>query len=220
MAAATVGAARAVVHVVGAVAGHTLAGRVLVNLSGVARTARGIGMAAVEAKPGCIEMIEVDASKGLLAVARVTVVAEMAVVHVVVCVTGMAFANSLAVPRSGLVAAGARRIGVCAEQRKIRCRMVEQIRQQSDHVGVPPFVLGVTGSAFVAGRVRIAAVETGCRADVRRNFLVTVEAQRSLRVAAERGMTGAALGFDLGMRLHHRPGHHQRLDRSASCACT
>ena len=96
---------------------------------------------------------------------------------------------------------------------EIRERVIESLAVELDDVGISSLVISVAVVAILLCSIRPAAVEAlACRA-ISRDFLVAVDAKPGLRSSRERLVTFAAILFELGVPLDHRPGHNELLEQ-------
>ncbi|HEU4654128.1 MAG TPA: hypothetical protein VFS47_09075 [Steroidobacteraceae bacterium] len=89
--------------------------------------------------------------------------------------------------------------------------MIEQTCIEFHDVGIAATMFGVTRTALDIRTARNDAVVTVFRCDVRRNVLMTGQAQLRLALAVLAVVAVAAFLFDLRMRLRDFAGHQQRL---------
>ncbi len=98
-------------------------------------------------------------------------------------------------------------------QLKIGERVVERLAIELRDIGPAPFMIGVATPAFLLRGFGIAPVKARFLDTIRRDFLVTIEAQFRLRLFRKRLMTFPALGIELGMPLNQLPGHDQMFEQ-------
>jgi hypothetical protein len=106
------------------------------------------------------------------------------------------------------------RTRACAPVQVVGGCRVRTAALESDDVGGAPLVLGVADATLTRRHRGGAAVEAGLRADIRGDVgvVVTVEAERALRLALERSVALRAFRLELGVRLRERAWHHQLLE--------
>ena len=97
-------------------------------------------------------------------------------------------------------------------QREVGQVVCEAGLVESRDVRVAPVVLRVATTTLSAARCGHATVITGLAADVLRNVLVAVQAERGLSLTVGSIMAGGAIFFAAGMCLGDRAGHDQCLE--------
>ena len=113
---------------------------------------------------------------------------------------------------TGLVAFATFRFVVLAEQREVGEVMIECLLIELHDIGIPTFVVGVTGGATSIARLGRQAMKTGASVNVGCDVFVTVETQCSLFGTLELRMTGAAFFLVFRMTFDDLTGHDQRLN--------
>jgi hypothetical protein len=206
-------AALTAVRVVRLMAVDALAARVLEHLIDVAARAGLLGVAAEQRKSGFALVVEAGFLPAARDVALTAFRAQVPVVGVVVLMTAVAGAGSVAKLLSGLVAGVAGGSHVGAVEGEVRLRVVEGLRNEPGDVRVASLMLRVAAAALAGGDVRMPAVESFRRCNVCRHVLVTLETELGLVGAAERRVAGLTFVLDVGVPFDHRPWHHQRLQR-------
>lgn len=88
-----------------------------------------------------------------------------------------------------------------AEEREVGQLVGKAGRVESGDVGLPAVVLGVTAAALTFAGLGHTAVIAGLCADVRGNFLVTVQAKTGLALAAGTVMANRTVILELRVRL-------------------
>jgi hypothetical protein len=124
---------------------------------------------------------------------------QLALVRLLGLVTDGAFVRGIPKRLAGLMTAGAGQIDVCALQRVIRVVVIELLATEFHDVRFSALMLYVTRTALGGFNPLQAAVKPAVRADVRRNGLVTVEAQLPLAPTVAAVMTVCALLLQLLM---------------------
>jgi hypothetical protein len=177
----------------------------------VAQAALRVGMGSAQREVGG-SVVERGAGKAGRFVTVRAVVAEFAPVHVVVAVAVDTAGRRLPMKLARGMALAAGEGLVSSFEREIRARVVEQLRRQSDDVGVPPPVVAV---ALPALRQRAAVeptVEAFVFGDVGAHVLVALDASLALETPVDRTMAVAAVALEIGMTGHERPRHQQLLE--------
>lgn len=102
-------------------------------------------------------------------------------------------------------------------QVEIGAPVVEGFLIHEHDIGGASLVVGMAACAIGAGYISYAAVETLCRVDIARNFLVTGGTELCLPGLLERFMTFAAGIFELGVTLDKQTGHDQPFQILRTC---
>jgi hypothetical protein len=151
-------------------------------------------------------VIEAHVLPRLRIVAGCAISPEFALVRLLSLVTDGAFVRGIPKGLAGLMAAAARQIEVRALQREIRVVMIELLAAEFHDVRATTLMLRVTRTALRGLDSLQAAVKPTVRRDVRRDRLVTVEAQLPLAatVAAVMTIRALLLQFLMGCRQFAR----------------
>lgn len=205
------GPVAALVRVVLPVTGKAVARRFLVGLL-VAGRALGARMLAHEGKPR-LAVVEAGLLPRAFGVALGAAGTELTLVGVVLAVAFDAGARRFAPALARLVAALAIDSGAMrAVEGEVRPAVVEPRLVEGRDLRLPSLVLRVAGPAFLALRLRRAAVIAALRARVRGHVLVAVLAQARLRRLLEALVAAFALHLELRVPLDHLAGHDDRLE--------
>jgi hypothetical protein len=113
---------------------------------------------------------------------------------------------------AGSVAVDAIRLFMRTFEWEVRKLMIECCRLKLNDVGIPAFMLLVTGETTRVGSLRMQSVETAARDTILLHVSVTAGAQHILTLRFVANVTAITALFDTGMRLNHRPWHNQSLD--------
>lgn len=140
-----------------------------------------------------------------------TVRAHRAFMYVVRSMAGDTILCRLAILDAGRMALGAVRLGMCAGQRKVRGLVIEGFAVQPDDIEGSAFVIRVAGLAFHSGDGRRPSMETDTGLDVGIDVLVAGQAQRVLRLLAERRVALVAIAFELGVGRRQWARHDKAL---------
>lgn len=199
----TVGTLRtlaALVHIIGHVAAHTLLRCALVVLARMARSARNFAMLVGkrESGPFVIERVLLPRPRLMTALA---VAAQATPMDVVLAVAIDAGGRCFAIGRVSAMAAAARYRYVRVLQREARQIMCEARLTEFVDIGATAQMLGVAAPTLARGRLGHASVIAGPGADIRGDFLVTVQAEGGLALPVGAIMAVAAFTFDPGMGL-------------------
>ena len=98
------------------------------------------------------------------------------------------------------------------EQFEIAKVVIEGLLIQDNDARITPGVLGMTGGAIRATRLRVQTMKTRCTALVGTDLLVAIDTQAILTVARKGNVTGGTLRLKFGMAVDHLSRHDQRLD--------
>jgi len=148
------------------------------------------------------------------ALAHVTVGARIAHAPIVRIVGPMAV-DALARRLSELLRSLVTTVALCmlvgAFERKVAVGMVEGLLLQPHDVGIAPQMVGVAGSTFRAASGIAASVKTDLLLHVRRDRIVTIQAEDPLTLGLERFVTLATIGLEVGMASNQLARHDQAL---------
>lgn len=204
--------AAAVVHIVHAVARHTLAGRLLVALGRVAEQAVHGGVRTGQGIFRRARVIEPYFSPSRLLMTAGAIFAERPAMRVLISMAAVARCMRLAMLASHIVATLAGRTQVRPSQRKIRARVVEGLRIKTHDVCLSALMIRMAVGALTASCRLEPPVKTLLRPNVGCDFVVTVEAKATLGCFVERRMTAPALRLIFRMAGDHGPGHYQAFE--------
>ena len=140
-------------------------------------------------------------------VAAVTLLAETALMLIVVRMAVVAAGRRIPVFIAIGVTVGAAGAQVRIRQCEVGPAMIEQAVMNRDDIGLPAFMIGMAGHAFVALRGRETTVKSGHRSAIDANILVTAHAQRRNRLIRARVVARDALALELGMAFNHAARH-------------
>ena len=143
--------------------------------------------------------------------AGLTVVAELALVDIVVAMTGNTLQRRFVKRFIGCMAIRARDVEVPANQREIGLCMIEFGLVKANDVCVPAFVLCVTVCTVHSFLWRNATVKSGLSLYVSSYAVVTSHAQVALRNLGQWRMACLAVRFDLGVAFDDGTRHYQPL---------
>ena len=107
-----------------------------------------------------------------------------------------------------------------AEQMKIRQLVIEGIRVELHHLGVPAFVFCMAAGAALLANGGIQTMETGASFKICRHVFVTVQAQNPLAVAGKGQVALITIGFEIRVAANDRPGHNQAFKVHGPCRNT
>jgi len=138
---------------------------------------------------------------------------QRAVMHVVLAMTRGAIVGRVAVTPPGRVTGSAGRRGVSAGQRIVGLVVVEDLRQEPDHVRIASTVLRVASSTCLGGANRLRMpVEAEALRQIRALFFVAAEAELVLGSAVERAVALAALSLPALVSRDHGPRHQEPIE--------
>ena len=120
--------------------------------------------------------------------------------------------RGLATGFARLVTTGARQVDMGILQREVGQVVTEPGLAHPCDAGVAPQVFGVTAKALTGGRLPHVAVKTALPSEIRRDLLVTGEAESILPFAVSKVMALGAFGLDRCVRLRDGSGHDELLD--------
>ena len=189
-------------------AGHR---RVLEGVVLVAILAFGLGMFVFEPEVGLV-VIKLRFLPVGFRVAVRALRAQLALVFIILLVTGDTGRLRTSVLASGAVALTALRIGVFPFEQVIRLPMVEFLLVQHDHFRVPALVLGMAFPARLS--FPGAAVKALFLRNIARHVLVAIPTQGVLPGTVKTEVTLVALPFRLGMSLDDLAWHQDAFKRS------
>src|SRR6516164_162682 len=159
-----------------------------------------------EARPGVVEARWLPCR---VAVARGAVGAEAAFVHVVLAVAVVARPGRFTELLAGHMATFALRARVGSTECEVSLRVIESLLVNERDLHLATLVVRVTGAARLD--VDTAVIALVAR-DVRRDRLVTIEAEAILRRAIELDVALAAVVLELRMPGDHLAGHQHALE--------
>lgn len=205
----------ATVHVVALMAADAREGHVFVFLPDVTRGALHFHVCARKGKSRLGMIKRALFLPGLFAMAARTLVAELALVHVVRLVTADTRVRRFAELFAAGVATAALRLGAMrALQNEVREVVVERFPIELDDVKVATLVVGVAGLALERGNLCALAVIAGLLSNVAGNCLVTFQTEPSLAGLREGLVTIAASLLELGMNSSDIAGSHKLLKQA------
>jgi len=140
------------------------------------------------------------------------VLAESALVRIVLIVARPALMRGLAEFFLFFVALGAFNSPVSALQGKIRLPVVKGLAVKDNGLVFPSLVLPVAMTALNGLGLFIAAVKTAALFYIKRDLLVAIEAEALLRALAERPMAFSALALVLRMPADNLARHKEALN--------
>jgi hypothetical protein len=139
---------------------------------------------------------------------------------IVLEVAGNAFGSRLMKRFGFSVAVEADRFEMTVTQWKASQVMIERLLDKTEHIGVAPFVIGVTGGALTLADVRRQTMKTRNCLDIGRDLGVTVKAQRALGFARKTRMARSAFRLVFGVIGNYRTGINKSLkDLELSTDC-
>ena len=208
------GAVRAHVRIVFAMAIDALIGRVDVLLVGVAAHA---GCTRVRAREGVavLELVIVmSVVPGRLGMAVGARLAQVTAMLVVVAVTRDALGFRIVKRSVRLVTVRAHELGVAVAQGEIGQGMIESRDLEAEYVGVASFVIRMAARTIRVADLDLKTVEPCVTAEVLRDVRVASDAQIVLALAVEPRVTRCALRFVFGMGRNDGARHHEPLEAS------
>ena len=161
-------------------------------------------------------MVELGFFPGTFLMAAFALGSQLALVHVVLLVTRIAFVRCGTEFLSSQMAFGTFGLLMLALKDEIRQCVVKLLLVQHHNPAVASLVLGMTDATSLL--LRFLPVKSGISTHIGSNFLVTVDAQPVLRLAVELHMTLLAVVFPLHMPLNQFPRRDNGLDSLRHCS--
>lgn len=199
-----------VVNVVGRMTRHAIFRCAFVTIGDMTLGADQRGVGAVERESGLV-VVEVRVPPGIRAVTGRAVPPQLAPVCIVTGVTGSASARRVPKSLSRRMTGGACEPGVRTSQRKVGEFVVEARRVELHDVRVAPQVIHVTGATLGSRHGWRMPVHPAMVANVRRDLLVAIEAERRLPAAVANVVAERAMLLELLVRLGEFARHEERL---------
>ena len=140
-------------------------------------------MRSAQREPGGFVIESLHIQPGIVAMAPFAFLAKLPLVGVGRLVTIKAKTGCIAKLDSLRVAVAAGRRLVRAKEDEIRHCMIERLAIELNDIGSAALVIGVTRSAFLFRRVRLAPVKAPARQPIRSNLFVARKTQVALRLS-------------------------------------
>lgn len=204
----------AIMMIIELMAGITIRRNALVMLVGVAHRTFNSLVRSCQRKIRFPCVVEFSFLPGRFLMTIATVLAQTALVAVIILVTAKAVGRCLAKQTARRVTVFTGKLCVNSFKRKIGKAMVESLGIQPDNVCFPPLVFLVTGGAFHIPRWFEPPVEprAGCQVLIYTLVLMAGQTQITLQGFGKRRVAFTAIRLEIGMSRTDRPGHDQRLN--------
>ncbi len=213
-------ATRSLMHIIGGVAAHAAARRLLVMTADVTGIAAQRLVRSRQSVVG-LAVVKLATRPAVGSMTGVAILPELPDMQVVAMMAAVTAGRRLAPQLTVLVAAIAGQRPVPAFQGKSSRLMVKRLHLEAHDVGLTPQVFAVAGIALAALGIGHQAMQAAVAADVGGDFLVTGQAQRGLSIAIAAivaigafllvlGMLGTQLaGIEQGFERRRGRGSHQ-----------
>lgn len=133
-------------------------------------------------------------------------------VNVIVAMTVTAALARLPECRSAFVTVGTLNFTVLTHERKVGKKMIERIGRKLHGIGVPPFVLLMTGRTVGRSGIRIQPVEADAIRAISEHVGMTAATKQILFLGLVGYMAAAAASLDACMSLDNRTRHDEALE--------
>ena len=151
---------------------------------------RDIRVAAHKREPGFQLVLKLDHVPTLWRVAAGAVLTQSTLVRIIFAMAGKTICWGIPEERIGLMTVITFCFAMLIKQFEIAKVVIEGLFVQDNDARITPAVLGMTGGAICAARLRVQTMKTCCTGLVGTDLLVTIDAQAILAGARKGSVTG------------------------------
>lgn len=211
--------ARPLMHIIRGMARHTLRRRVLVAIAEMTRCTLQLRMLAAEREVrGAVIKLRVQPSDS--AVTSSAIVAELALMRLILLVACHAHGACVAELLAGRMTGGASQRRMRIVQRKVGALMIKLRRHELHDVGIAALVFGVTALTLRRGYIGQASVKAIALLYVGGNVFVAIHTQRGLSDAIGAVVAVSTFALEFGVRIRHLARHEQGFEIGGQCSVT